>query len=152
MYHDRSNRYENEIQPKQSAGSQEFNLSETFLKSKKRQLAVTVHFSKRAQLFFLSDKIVFPPPPAYAAKAGILLSALDFYCVLFLSLVVSLLLLTKKDFDLQVNSLGRGYLLLTLWHQNLTISVQKGNKLTVMQFAFPLPITKTGYWHKPLKV
>lgn len=59
---------------------------------------------------------------------------------------------TKKNFDLQVNSLGRGYLLLTLWHQNLMISVQKGNKLIVMQsFRFPYQSQKIILAQNPWK-
>lgn len=49
---------------------------------------MTVHYSKNVQLFLLSDKIVFHPPPTKATEVGILLSALDFFCVLFLSPVV----------------------------------------------------------------
>lgn len=72
-------------------------------------------------------------------RVGILLSTLDFLLCNFCCFAfVFVFPVTKKNFDLQVNSLGRGYLLLTLWHQNLMISVQKGNKLIVMQsFLFP---------------
>lgn len=57
---------------------------------------------------------------------------------------IFVLLLTKKNFDFQVNSLGRGYLLLILWHQNLMISVQK-DKLIVMQ-SFSFFLTNHRKW------
>lgn len=52
--------------------------------------------------------------------------------------------LTEKKFDLQVNSLGRDYLLLTLWHQS-------PHEVDRNAVSFSLLITENTFWHKPLK-
>lgn len=59
-------------------------------------------------------------------------------CVVFLLLFAFAfaLPLTEKDFDLQVNSLGTGCLLLILWPQSLMISVQRDNQLIVIWLSF----------------
>lgn len=87
-------------------------------------------------------------------EIGILLLTLNFIVYLFFLVLccfafVSVLPLTKKNFDLQVNALGRGYLLLILWHQNLMISLQKDNKLLVMQFSIPYPSQKMSFGTYP---
>lgn len=57
-----------------------------FKKSKKRQLAVTVHFSKRAQLFLLSDKIVFPPSSSIRLEGWDFVVSIGFLlCIVFVS-------------------------------------------------------------------
>lgn len=110
------------------------------------------------QLFLLSGKIV-SSPPSPTTETRIFLVDIGFYCVscFFFSVLccvafVSVLPLTKKNFDLQVNSLGRGYLLLILWHQNLMISVQKDTKLLVTQsFLIPYWSQKMSFGTNPWK-
>lgn len=104
-------------------------------------------------------RLTSPSLPTEAVEIGILLLTLNFIVYLFFFFLVlccfafvSILPLTKKNSDLQVNALGRGYLLLILWHQNLMISLQKDHKLLVTQsFLIPYRSQKMSFGTIPWK-
>lgn len=111
--------------------------------------------------FYLLKDLPHPhphPSPNRSCRDWDFVVDIEFYCVSFVFFGPLLFCFcfyfasTKKNFDLQVNALGRGYLLLILWHQNLMISLQKDNKLLVTQsFLIPYRSQKMSFGTNPWK-